>query len=229
VHFQDPSLLVPNEDVQAVDDPDDPLQPLLDRKCINWTSLGSNKDTSMKEVDDSPDLPSAQMDDGAQATCTNDHTLLHWYTEYDAELPCATRLHPAAKGPGILPVGEGYLRVPAPAPFRFYEFLAYYSPSLNATLLSECDLCKGLKRPKDQYSGVSHQLYYGSGTWTAAAYHKSNTSKDVVFHGIVRCGKKLTHTLIRPALPPEDLLLDWIALRLSFGWSMGRLIQSTMC
>jgi hypothetical protein len=37
------TLLVPNEDVQPVDDPHDLLPPLLDRNCINWTSLGSNK------------------------------------------------------------------------------------------------------------------------------------------------------------------------------------------
>jgi hypothetical protein len=104
----------------------------------------------MNEVDDSPDLPRAQMDDGAQVTCTNDHTLQHRYEEYGAEFPCPIRLHPAAKGHGILPVGEGYLGVPAPAPFRFYEFLANYSPSLNAVLLSECVLCKSLKMPKNQ-------------------------------------------------------------------------------
>jgi hypothetical protein len=128
--------------------------------CINWTSLGSNGDRASSEVVDLTSQPRAQIDDGAQVTCTNDRTLLHGYKEYGSDFPC---------------------------PIHF-DFLACCSPGRNATLLSECDLRKGLGFPKHQYSGVSHQLYYGNATWTATAHHKVTRAKDVVLHGIVRCG-----------------------------------------
>jgi hypothetical protein len=182
VNFQNLSRLVPDNDVKAIDDPDDPMLPSPNRGCMNWTSLGSNGDRATPEVVDLTSQPRAQMDDGAQVTCTNDRTLLHGYKEYGSDFPCPIRLHPAAKGPGILPLGEVYLRVPAPAPIGHLDFLAYYSPGRTATLLSECDLRKGLGFPKDQYSGVSHQLYYGNATWTATAHHKVTRAKDVVLH-----------------------------------------------
>jgi hypothetical protein len=84
--------------------------------------------------------------------------------------------------------------------------VAYYSPALTATLLSDGDLHKGLGYAKTEYSGVSHQHYYLPSTWTAVAHHKKTRAKDVVLHGVVRCGKKLTHPIIRPSLDAQDPL-----------------------
>jgi hypothetical protein len=72
VNFQNLSRLVPDDDVKAIDDPDDPMLPSPNRGCINGTSKGSNGDRASPGVVDLTSQPRAQMDDGAQVTCTND-------------------------------------------------------------------------------------------------------------------------------------------------------------
>ncbi|KAG7374842.1 reverse transcriptase RNA-dependent DNA polymerase [Nitzschia inconspicua] len=119
--------------------------------------------------------------------------------------PCPIRLKPAVQNAAVLPEGKGYIRVPAPAPYGYHDFLVYYSPLLNATLLSESDLYKALGYRRSQYSGVSHQHFYAAG-WTATAHHKLTSSKNVVLDGIMRCGQKLTLPLIRPSLSADDPL-----------------------
>ncbi|KAG7341208.1 hypothetical protein IV203_023159 [Nitzschia inconspicua] len=47
---------------------------------------------------------------------------------------------------------------------------------------------------------------YPPHTWTATDDHKLTSSKDVVLHGIVRCGQKLTLPLIRTSLSADDPL-----------------------
>jgi hypothetical protein len=53
---------------------------------------------------------------------------------------------------------------------------------------------------------VSHEQYFSSGTWAAKAHHRFCVAKNVVLHGVVRCGKKCTFPLIPPSLDPDDLL-----------------------
>jgi hypothetical protein len=118
--------------------------------------------------------------------------------------PSPIRLRPAIGTEAVLPEGEGIMFIPAPAPFHFYGFRTFYSPHLNTTLLSECDIHTGLGLSKSAYSGVSHQHYYIPGTWTAIAHHKRSKAKNVILHGVVRCGKKLTHPIIRPSIDVAD-------------------------
>ncbi|KAG7370163.1 reverse transcriptase RNA-dependent DNA polymerase [Nitzschia inconspicua] len=206
VDFQPLDLLLPFDDVYAIDDPTDPLPADDTPRTVNWTSTEPDAPVLHSDVDGFDDLPRAQMDDAAQVSCSNDKTLLHHYRPYGPGFPCPIRLKPAVQNAAVLPEGQGYIRVPAPAPYGYHDFLVYYSPLLNATLLSESDLYKALGYRRSQYSGVSHQHFYAAGTWTATAHHKLTSSKNVVLHGIVRCGQKLTLPLIRPSLSADDPL-----------------------
>ncbi|KAG7344102.1 reverse transcriptase RNA-dependent DNA polymerase [Nitzschia inconspicua] len=76
------------------------------------------------------------MDDAAQVSCSNDKTLLHHYRPYGLDFPCPIRLKPAVHHAAVLPEGQGYIHVPAPAPYDYHDFLVHYSPLLNATLLT---------------------------------------------------------------------------------------------
>ncbi|KAG7369542.1 reverse transcriptase RNA-dependent DNA polymerase [Nitzschia inconspicua] len=206
VDFQPLGLQLPFDDVYAIDDPTDPLPADDTPRTVNWTSSEPHAPVLPTALDGFDDLPRAQMDDAAQVSCSNDKTLLHRYRPYDQDFPCPIRLKPAVHHAAVLPEGQGYIRVPAPAPYGYHDFLVYYSPLLNATLLSESDLYKALGYRRSQYSGVSHQHFYAAGTWTATAHHKLTSSKNVVLHGIVRCGQKLTLPLIRPSLSADDPL-----------------------
>jgi hypothetical protein len=75
-------LLLPDADVYAVDDPDDPLLHANDNEYIHWDdqelpALGPSIPNNTTAPDD--DRPRAQVDDAAQVTCTNDRTLLFHY------------------------------------------------------------------------------------------------------------------------------------------------------
>ncbi|KAG7343607.1 hypothetical protein IV203_021615 [Nitzschia inconspicua] len=176
-------LLLPFDDVYAVDDPTDPLPADDNPRTVNWTSTEPDTPVLHSDLDGFDDLPRAQMNDAAQVSCSNDKTLLHHYRPYGPGFPCPIRLKPAVQNAAVLPEGQGYIRVPAPAPYGYHNFLVYYSPLLNATLLSESDLYKALGYRRSQYSGVSHQHFYAAGTWTATAHHKLTSSKtDIAAH-----------------------------------------------
>ncbi|KAG7341265.1 GAG-pre-integrase domain containing protein [Nitzschia inconspicua] len=179
VDFQPLGLLLPFDDVYAVDDPTDPLPADDNPRTVNWTSTEPDAPVLNSDIDGFDDLPRAQMDDAAQVSCSNNKTLLHHYCPYGPGFPCPIRLKPDVQNAAVLPEGQGYIRVPAPAPYGYHDFL---------------------------YSGVSHQHFYAAGTWTATAHHKLTSSKNVVLHGIVRCGQKLTLPLIRPSLSADDPL-----------------------
>jgi hypothetical protein len=176
-----------------------------DPRHIHWTSIDPPDSVPLDDRTQD-DLPRAQMDDGAQVICTNDRTLLYNYRAYGPSFPCPIRLKPAVKNAAVHPEGEGFIRVPAPGPVRYYDFKSHFSPFLDATLLSENTLHTGLGVKRSDFSGVSHQQYFSSGTWTAKAHHRLCVAKDVVLHGVVRCGKKFTFPLIPPSLEPDDPL-----------------------
>jgi hypothetical protein len=110
-------------------------------------------------------------------------------------------LKPAVRNAAVHPEGEGFIRVPAPGPVGYYDFKSYFSPFLDATLLSENTLHTGLGGKRSDYSGVSHQQYFSSGTWTAKAHHRLCVAKDVVLHGVVRCGEIYSNPTVRDILP----------------------------
>jgi hypothetical protein len=115
--------------------------------------------------------------------------------------------------------------LPSRDPVKLYRFKTYYSPHLNSTLLSEGDLHAGLGFPAREYSGVSHHHHYLTGTWTAIAHHKQAPDKNVELCGVVRCGKKLTHPIIRPKAADEPMDLGNRTDR-QFGLAAEKTIES---
>jgi hypothetical protein len=104
VDVQDLSHIVPHDDVYAVDDPNDWLVS-DDPRHIHWTSIDPPDSVPLDDRTQN-DLPRAQMDDGAQVTCTNDRTLLHNYRAYGPGFPCPIRLKPAVRNAAVHPIKE---------------------------------------------------------------------------------------------------------------------------
>jgi hypothetical protein len=86
----------------AVDDPNDPLLSVDHDMHIHWTAQESPHDIPVDDGDKDDLRPRAQMDDGAQVTCTNDRTLLHRYRPYDDHFPSPIHLRPAVKDAAVL-------------------------------------------------------------------------------------------------------------------------------
>ena len=63
---------------------------------------------------DVPTTIRAQIDTGADLTCTNLIEILHDYSSYNKSFPCRIKLVGAVdSNDGIYPLGEGYIHVPA--------------------------------------------------------------------------------------------------------------------
>ena len=63
---------------------------------------------------DVPTTIRAQIDTGADLTCTNLIEILHDYSSYSKSFPCRIKLVGAVdSNDGIYPLGEGYIHVPA--------------------------------------------------------------------------------------------------------------------
>ena len=80
--------------------------------------------------------PRAQLDTGDRVSCTDKLYILHDYCAYDGDFPCPVRLIAALdKSNQVLPLGEGYLYVPAINRQDFVAVRCFYSPHLTSTLI----------------------------------------------------------------------------------------------
>ena len=84
----------------------------------------------------------AQLDTGADITCTNIKAVLHECKPHSQSFPCKVCLVGAIgkagdKGLGIHPSGEGILHMPASTSTGFIPVRCVYSPHLTSTLLCE--------------------------------------------------------------------------------------------
>ena len=144
----------------------------------------------------------AQIDTGADTTCTNLLYLLHRYKPFSPSNPCPLHLRPAKKGATITPLGAGYLRVPAPTILGYKDVYTFYSPDLNTTVISDNSLIRSTGNPS-AYSGVTLEQFFDAGTCTFTAHHRLRRSEDLVIYGVYKCGNSYTQALIPPPLPPD--------------------------
>ena len=153
--------------------------------------------------DDDPDALRAQIDSGAFASCTDQLHMLHDYREFSDSYPCPVKLLPASEGSDLVPLGVGYLHIPAYNERGHLEVRTFYHPSLRTTVIDERDFVKssGLK-PKD-FSGSRIEKFDDAGTFTFTASHRLRRCQDVVVHGVLVNGKCYTAPLIPPDLPTD--------------------------
>ena len=89
------------------------------------TSINSNPHTPNE---DAPDIVRAQLDTGAFATCTDQLHMLHNYRQFDDSFPCPIRLLPATENSDTVPIGVGYLHIPARTHEGFLAVRTFYHP-----------------------------------------------------------------------------------------------------
>jgi hypothetical protein len=165
----------------------------------------ANPEPGAPPLDDSDDdVPRAQIDTGAFASCTDQLHLLHHYRPFTTDFPCPVKLQPATEGSDAIPHGVWYLHVPAEHPSGFLAVRTFYHPDLRTTVIDERDFAKAAgHRIKDIQSEVIYK-FHGAGTFTYKATHKLKASNDVIVHGVLNHGKCYTAGLIPPCDSDAD-------------------------
>ena len=77
----------------------------------------------------------AQIDTGTSASVTDRIDLLHFYREFDETFRCPIKLLPATEGSDTVPIGVGYLMVPAPGEPGFIMVRTFFHPNLRTTVI----------------------------------------------------------------------------------------------
>lgn len=142
----------------------------------------------------------AQIDTGAHVSCTNLQHILHQYTAFNESFPCPIRMKGAITDTKAIPLGVGYLHVPAPTPQGFLPVLAFYNPALTSTLIDERAFIKAAGFHTDDYPTDNIAKNRDTGTFTYHANHRLRKSQDLLVHGVLIHGKCYTHGLIPPNL-----------------------------
>ena len=166
------------------------------------------------QVDPAPNLKRdlttvirAQLDTGADITCTNLLHVLHDYKPYTKSFPCRVRLVGAIgnngdENLGIYPLGEGLLHIPASTTIGYIPVRCVYSPHLTSTLLCEDDIIRTQAHLRLRDFTTTIVKYYEAGTFSLTCEHK-NRRRQFAIHGIITIGNKCyTQPLIIPSLPP---------------------------
>ena len=96
----------------------------------------------------------AQMDGGAKCTVTNKLELLHDIRFYNRLFKPKVKMKGATLENVIVPIAEGFLKVPTVCEGVFLKIKCYYSREFTSTLLSDNDILEALPMKKD-YSGQS--------------------------------------------------------------------------
>ena len=94
------------------------------------------------------------MDGGAKCTVTNKIVLLHDIRFYNKFFPPKVKMKGATSENVIVPVAEGFLKVPTIHEGVFMKIKCYYSQEFTSTLLSDNDIVESLAMRKD-YCGQS--------------------------------------------------------------------------
>ena len=148
----------------------------------------------------------AQLDTGADITCTNLVHVLHNYKPYTKSFPCRVRLVGAFgdngdKNLGTYPLGEGLLHIPASTTIGYIPVCCVYSPHLTSTLLCEDDIIRTQEHLRLRDFTTTIVKYYEAGTFSLTCEHK-NKRRQFALHGIITFGNKCyTQPLILPSLP----------------------------
>ena len=106
----------------------------------------------------------------------------------------------------MIPIGFGYLRIPAPNHIGYIDVLAYYSPDITSTLISENGIFESSTDTTKDFSGQTIHKFFPhtdgtGGTITVICHHKRQRSKDIVIHGALIGNQCFTHPLILPEQP----------------------------
>jgi len=148
----------------------------------------------------SPDGPRAQLDTGACVSCTDHVEWLHHYTPFSASFPCPIRLLPATVGSDTLPVGVGFLHVPALTPSGFLAVRTFYAPSLRATVLDERDFASAAGLDISAIAATQLLWDHSAGTFSFQALSSDPQAPPlVVVTGVLLDGKAYTHSLFLPS------------------------------
>lgn len=91
----------------------------------------------------------AQMDGGAKCIVTNKIELLHDIRFYSKLFPPKVKMKGATSNNIIVPVAEGFLKVPTIHKDVFLKIKCYYSLEFTSTLLPDNDILKELQMKKD--------------------------------------------------------------------------------
>ena len=158
--------------------------------------LGSELADATPRVSFDPDARRAQIDTGAFATVTDQLDLLHGYREFSAKFPCPVKLLPATNGSDTIPLGVGYLRVPAPNIHGYLPVRAFYHPNLRTTVINEQDFLRARGGKVSDFRSERIDKFHEAGTWTYTGSSYRARSSDVVIHGVLMAGKCYTHELI---------------------------------
>ena len=149
-------------------------------------------------VDDDPDVPRAQIDTGAFVSCTGSKSLLHNYREFTPEFPCPVKLLPATDGSDAIPLGFGYLHVPASNSAGFLPVRTFYHPAIRTTVIDERDFIRAAGHKPCDIVSENILKFHNAGTFTYRAIHWLKNSLNVLVHGILESGKCYSAPLLLP-------------------------------
>ena len=202
-------MLPINTDVQIVDAYTPPLAHDLKIRRIRIHSITKH------QVDPPPKLQRnlttvirAQLDTGADITCTNLLHVLHNYKPYTKSFPCRVRLVGAIgkngdENLGIYPLGEGFLHIPASTQNGYIPVCCVYSPHLTSTLLCKDDIIRTQKHLRLRDFTTTIVKYYKAGTFSLTCNHKHKRNNSLYMESSPMA-INVTHNL---SLSPASLLL----------------------
>ena len=146
----------------------------------------------------------AQIDTGADITCTNLIDVIHNYKPYTKEFPCQLKLVGAINSTeGVYPHGEGYLHVPAANDNGYTRVRCIYSPTLSSTLISEDDFIRSNPKLKLRDYTIEIYKFHDTNKLTIRCKHRLDDNKTIIIHGVISFGKSYTQPLIMPDLLPH--------------------------
>jgi len=151
-----------------------------------------------------PDALRAQIDTGADVSCTDQLHMLHQYREFDEAFPSPIKMMGGIVHSNAAPKGHGYLHIPAHNERGFLAVRTFYTPLLRITVVDERDLFKAAGHKAKDMMSEKITKHYDTGTFTYHARHKLKSTKDVIMHGVLLNGKCYTNALIPPDASPDS-------------------------
>ena len=199
---------------------------LPDDETVQIHNLSNKEDKDINFFD----FPRAQIDGGAKSSVTNLLEILHNVKWYNDKFKCRVYMKGATSKKVIIPKAIGKLRVRANTVDGYLDCDCYYSPDFTTTLLSEVDVRKATRFPKQYGSQVlaksfaiddetlikdlttgkdvnlenasEYQMDYGN--CKLICFHRKTKSRNVEVPGIIRSGLCYTLPLLVPDLPAND-------------------------
>ena len=150
-------------------------------------------------------MPRGQIKTGAAVSCTDKLHILHDYWAYDDIFPCPIKLFTALdKSEDVLPLGKGYLHVPAVNRQDFVAVWCFYSPHITSSLISENDIMKtAIDYINNFFSQVLSKFFpsgHETGKCSFVYTRKMLHQQDIIVHGVVILDQCYAHPLLLPDL-----------------------------